>query len=139
MGAAAFGWGIYSLLGRSAKEPLGETAGSFIMAAPVALLAWVAWGSNTSITAAGWGLAITSGVVTSGLGYALWYAVLPSLDRAVAGLAQLSVPLIAVAGGAVFLAEEVTLRAALAGLVIIAGVAIGVLAPSGQSAPADRK
>ena len=139
MAAAAVGWGAYSLLGRSAKEPLGETAGSFLLAAPAAILVWALWGGQTEVTLTGWALAITSGVVTSGLGYALWYAVLPSLDRAVAGLAQLSVPLIAVAGGAIFLAEEVTLRAVLAGLVIIAGVAIGVLAPTAQSVLKDRR
>jgi drug/metabolite transporter (DMT)-like permease len=53
-------------------------------------------------------LAVLSGAVTSGLGYALWYAVLPRLEASVSGLVQLSVPVIAMAGGVLLLNEAVT-------------------------------
>ena len=133
MASASVGWGIYSLLGRGASAPLGETAGSFLMAAPVTALVWLFSSDPTGVTAAGWGLAVLSGVVTSGLGYALWYSVLPRLDRSVAGLAQLSVPVIAVIGGAVLLGEAVTVRAVLAGALVLAGVAVGTMAARGKS------
>ncbi|MDU8944738.1 DMT family transporter [Ovoidimarina sediminis] len=128
MSFAALGWGIYSLLGSGVSEPLGETAGSFLVAAPVTVLVWMLSGEATGVTQLGWALAVVSGVVTSGLGYALWYSVLPKLDRSVAGLAQLSVPVIAVIGGALILGEDVTLRAVLAGTLVLAGVALGTLA-----------
>lgn len=128
MVAAGIGWGAYSLIGRGATAPLGETAASFVAAAPVAAAVWALSGGGEWPSAAGWTLAILSGVVTSGLGYTLWYAVLPRLDTAVAGLAQLTVPVIAVTGGAAFLGEELTARIAAAGMLVLGGVAFGIVA-----------
>ena len=139
MVAAGVGWGIYSLIGRGAVAPLGETAGSFLCAAPLSLAIWAISGEGLAVTPAGWALAVTSGVVTSGLGYALWYAVLPRLDASVAGLSQLTVPVIAVIGGILLLGESLTLRATLAAALVLGGVAFGIFAASGRSAPAGRK
>ncbi|MEM6387632.1 MAG: DMT family transporter [Pseudomonadota bacterium] len=125
MALAGFGWGIYSLVGRRAADPLEETAANFICAAPVALLVWLVWADG--ITVSGALLAVLSGAVTSGLGYALWYSILPRLDASIAALAQLTVPVIAVAGGVILLSEPVTLRLLLASAVILGGVALGVL------------
>jgi drug/metabolite transporter (DMT)-like permease len=61
--------------------------------------------------------------VTSGLGYALWYAVLPALGAGRAAVAQLTVPLIAAAGGAVMMGEAVGWRFAVAALLVLGGVA----------------
>jgi len=79
-------------------------------------------------------MAVTSGAVTSGLGYAIWYTALKDLAASIAGIAQLSVPAIAAIGGVVFLAEPITLRFALASSAILAGVALATLA-----APRQRK
>ena len=88
-------------------------------------LVGLAWGlSPTGVT-----LAIVSGVVTSGLGYALWYAVLPSLGAAIGALTQLSVPIIAMAGGMVFLGEVLTWRFVGASVLVLGGIAFGILAP----------
>ncbi len=125
MAAAALGWGIYSLVGRGATDPLAETGANFICAAPLALLVWVILPDN--MTATGAMLAILSGAVTSGLGYALWYSVLPRLDASVAALAQLTVPVIAVLGGVVLLGEVATPRLVFACLVVLGGVAFGVV------------
>jgi drug/metabolite transporter (DMT)-like permease len=72
----------------------------------------------------GLALAVLSGAVTSGLGYALWYALLPSLGAARAAVAQLTVPLIAAAGGAVLLAEVPGWRFAVAAVLVLGGVAL---------------
>ena len=72
-------------------------------------------------------LAVVSGAVTSGLGYALWYTVLPRLPGSVAAVAQLTVPLIAMAGGMAFLAEPLTLRFSLAALLVLGGVAVSIV------------
>ena len=125
MAAAALGWGIYSLVGRQATDPLAETGANFICAAPLALMVWVFIPDN--MTAAGALLAILSGAATSGLGYALWYSVLPRLDAAVAALAQLTVPVIAVLGGIVLLGEAATTRLIFASIVVLGGVAFGVV------------
>ncbi len=123
--AAGLGWGLYSLVGRGATDPLGETAANFLCATPFAVLVWLVWPDG--VTARGVVLAIVSGAITSGLGYALWYSILPRLDASAAALAQLTVPVIAVAGGVVLLSEPLTLRLLLASAVILGGVAFGIL------------
>lgn len=125
MASAGLGWGIYSLVGRGATDPLGETAANFICAAPAALLLWLLVPDGLSLSGAM--LAIVSGALTSGLGYALWYNVLPKLDASVAALAQLTVPVIAVAGGVLFLTEALTFRLAAASFIILGGVAFGIM------------
>ena len=77
-----------------------------------------------SMTWQGAGLAVLSGAVMSGLGYALWYAVLPALGAGRAAVAQLSVPVIAILGGVVFLGESLSGLALLASAIVLAGVAL---------------
>lgn len=126
MAAAAIGWGIYSLAGRRVKDPLAETAANFICATPIALIIWL-WAQD-GLSASGVSLAIASGAITSALGYALWYSLLPRLDTTVAALAQLTVPVITILGGTLFLAELPTLKLILASTLVLGGVAFGVVA-----------
>ena len=133
MAAAAVGWGLYSLAGQRAGAPLPATAANFVLAVPVMTLAWAAaaWlGGDLRITAAGLALAGLSGAVTSGLGYALWYAVLPRLRATTAALAQLSVPVVAVLSGAALLGETVGPRLLLASALVLGGIAIALLGPA---------
>jgi len=127
--AAAFGWGVYSLAGRGAKDPLAETAANFVLAAPLCALPLIVLPFADKASAAGVALAVLAGAITSGLGYALWYAVLPRLGASTAGLVQLSVPVIAALGGVVLLSEDLTLRLVGAGALVIGGIAYGLLAP----------
>lgn len=128
MVAAALGWGMYSLIGRRAGDPLLATARNFALAAPAGLLVWAMLPDAVSWRGAG--LAIVSGMVTSGLGYALWYRVLPGLPAAVAAIAQLSVPVIAMAGGLAFLGEVPDLRFVLAAGLVMAGVVVSLYSPA---------
>ena len=94
MGFAAIGWGVFSLMGRKVTDPLLATQTSFLWALPlVALIAFVIPDAE-ALTTSGVLLAILSGAVTSGLGYYLWYSILPKLDTVVASTAQLTVPAI---------------------------------------------
>ena len=121
---AALGWGIYSLLGAGAADPLGATARNFLWATPLGLLpAFFMWDGMSPIGAF---LAVLSGAVTSGLGYALWYRVLPELPASVAAVAQLTVPIIAMAGGIVFIGEEMTWRFLVAALMVLGGVVLSL-------------
>jgi drug/metabolite transporter (DMT)-like permease len=125
MTAAGIGWGIYSLAGRGAGDALAATAGNFALALPFGLLAaWAIGADPATATAGGVALAVLSGAVTSGLGYALWYRILPRLGAGRAGVAQLTVPLIAAAGGALFMAESAGLAFALAAVLVLGGVAL---------------
>lgn len=128
MAAAGIGWGIYSLSGRGSTAPIPDTAASFVLAAPLVVLAWGASGEGLDLAPMGVVYGVISGVVMSGLGYALWYSVLPRLGASVAALAQLTVPVIAVAGGALFLGEAVDLRTVLSAALVVGGVALGIAA-----------
>lgn len=126
MVAAGVGWGAYSLAGQGAQDATQSTAMNFILAAPFGLLAL--WGvGGQSVTVQGFALAVVSGAVTSGLGYALWYAVIPHLGASRAAVAQLTVPVIAMGGGIVFLSEEVTLRFAVCSVLVLGGVALSLV------------
>jgi drug/metabolite transporter (DMT)-like permease len=122
--AAALGWGLYSLRGRSLRDPLADTAWNFIWAVPAG--AALFWALPDAMTARGAALAIASGAITSGLGYALWYRLLPQITASTAALAQLTVPVMALAGGAALLGEPLTLRFALALAFVLGGVALGL-------------
>ena len=132
--AAGAAWGIYSLRGRGAGDPTRVTAGNFLFSVPFAgVLGAVSLGSSHFD---GWGLgyAVASGALTSGIGYAIWYAVLPSYKAANAATIQLSVPVIAAFGGIVFLGESMTLRLALASVAILGGIALVILHPQQPTA-----
>ena len=129
MGAAAIGWGLYSLIGRGSADPLGDTGAAFVWAVVLGFVAVLVQTGGSTVNDATWpgmGLAVISGAVTSGLGYALWYHVLPRIGASVAGLVQLSVPVIAGLGGALLLAEMPTLGMALAGAVVLGGIGWGL-------------
>ena len=124
---AGVSWGIYSLRGKGAGDPTRVTAGNFIRAVPVALVLSAAMSGGASVDAAGLGYAVLSGALASGIGYAIWYTALPWLKATNAATVQLSVPVIAAAGGIVFLGEPVTVRLALASAAILGGVALVIL------------
>jgi drug/metabolite transporter (DMT)-like permease len=127
MTVAGAAWGAFSLLGRRAGAPLPRMASAFALAAPLGLAMWALWPGEPAPSARGAALAALSGAVTSGCGYAIWYAVLPHLRASVAAVAQTAVPLIALAGGAAFLGETAGWRFAAASALIIGGVAAATL------------
>lgn len=128
MATAGVGWGIYSLAGGGNTDALAGTAVNFVLAVPVMTLFWAGMGAAPLIGPGVW-LAVVSGAVTSGLGYALWYAILPGLGAQRAAVAQLTVPVIAAAGGALLLGEGLGWRFMLAALLVLGGVALASLRP----------
>ena len=126
MAGAGVGWGVYTLLGRGQSDALGATAGNFGYCIPVAAVAmWAAGGGPLSV----WGVttAIIAGSLTSGLGYALWYRILPAIPSTIAGIAQLSVPVIALLAGVLLLDEPLTGRLVVASALVLGGVAISLI------------
>ncbi|MCA0871587.1 DMT family transporter [Seohaeicola saemankumensis] len=122
MAAAGIGWGFYTLAGRKEADPLAATAANFLLALPPVLAALFLFGNVSTLAPAGVVLAVLSGAVTSGLGYALWYSLLPRLEPSFAAVIQLSVPVIAVVGGVVLLGETVGLRFALGAVLVLGGI-----------------
>ncbi len=130
-------WGIYSLLGKGAGAPLHVTAGNFARAALPTLVFSVLCFGRMHVDKQGAMLALASGALTSGLGYAIWYAVLPQLKASQAATAQLSVPVIAAFGAVPLLGEVLTLRLVLAALAVLGGIAL-VIHPRSAVTPAGR-
>jgi drug/metabolite transporter (DMT)-like permease len=130
--AAGVSWGIYSLRGRGVNDATHETAGNFVRAIPFALLASIVFLPSMQIDLPGTGYAVASGALASGLGYAIWYAVLPSMKATSAATVQLTVPALAAVGGVIFLSESVTLRLWLASAAILGGVAIYIFSKSSR-------
>lgn len=127
MAAAGAGWGVYSIAGRRATDPTAATAANFLFATPLVVIAALLASGAEPVAAAGVGFALVSGMVTSALGYALWYAILPQVGAARAAVAQLTVPLIAAAGGAAILGEMPGPRLATSAVLVLGGVALSLL------------
>jgi drug/metabolite transporter (DMT)-like permease len=126
---AGASWGGYSLLGRRRSEhPLAATSDNFIRTLPLAALLSATTLGAAKISLEGAVLAVISGAVTSGLVYAVWYTALPGLSATRAAIVQLAVPVLAVAGGVVVLSEVLTARLAVAGCLVLGGVALAVTA-----------
>lgn len=131
--AAGVAWGVYSIRGKGAGDPTRVTAGNFLRASVFTLLLSALSMSQSMsgqhLDRAGVGYAIASGAITSGLGYAIWYSVVPALKATNAATIQLSVPVIAAIGGIALLGEAVTLRVVLASLAILGGIGLVILGP----------
>ncbi|RYE72935.1 MAG: EamA family transporter [Hyphomicrobiales bacterium] len=108
MAVAGFAWAAYTLIGRGSAAPLADTAGNFVRTVPVALLLIIAGSLGHALSLPAIGYAVASGVVASGLGYAVWYTALPHLTRTRAAIVQLTVPAIAGAGGVLLIGEPLT-------------------------------
>ncbi|MFO7683121.1 MAG: DMT family transporter [Chloroflexota bacterium] len=124
---AGVAWGIYSLRGKGAGDPTRVTAGNFLRAVPIAVALCMTVLNGLTVDTAGFWYAVASGALTSGMGYAIWYTVLPALKATNAATVQLSVPVIAAAGGVVILGEPITLRLVLASVAILGGIALVIL------------
>jgi drug/metabolite transporter (DMT)-like permease len=121
---AGCAWGVYSLAGRGATNALAANARSFVWAVPLALAVNLATFASLKVSARGLILAIVSGGITSGLGYAIWYRALRGLTATQAAILQLCVPIIAAAGAVVVLHESVNPRLAVSSAAVIGGVAL---------------
>lgn len=129
MSIAGVGWGLYSIYGKSERRPLISTTGNFVKALPLCLPIVVVALARGTADADGFVIAAAAGSLTTGLGYIVWYAVLPSLRSLSAALVQLSVPVIAAVGGLLLLAETPDLRLVLCGSAILGGIGFATAWP----------
>ena len=124
MAVAGASWAVYTLIGRTATDPLAANARSFLWSSPLALAVSCATYTSATATPSGIACALTSGAVTSGIGYALWYRALPDMSVTQAAIAQLTVPVIAALGGVAFLGEHLSARLVASGACVLGGVGL---------------
>jgi len=127
MAVAGIAWGIYSLRGRGAGDPVAVTAATFVRALPFALIVSLLTLSHLHMSARGAWIAVASGSLASGIGYIIWYAALKGLTTTRASIVQLAAPVLSAIGGIVFLSEAFTARLAIAGSLILGGIATAIL------------
>ena len=134
MSVAGVAWGVYSLRGGKSRAPLLATGANFALGVPLALGALIAALLFTTLHVSLRGVlyALASGALASGLGYSLWYLVLPRLGAVRAALVQLLVPVLAGMAGVLLLDEPVTTRLVVAGPLILGGVGFAVLGRAGR-------
>ncbi|WP_037504193.1 DMT family transporter [Sphingomonas jaspsi] len=122
MAGAGVAWGFYTLAGRAGGNPTARTARNFALASVLAAPLLIVDGPVP--TNSGIALAVLAGVVTSALGYVLWYRVAPRLPLATVAAVQLATPIAAALGAAVLLAEPLSLRFAVAAAAVLGGIAL---------------
>ena len=127
---ASLGWGMYSISGRQSKDPIASTMSNFIFTIPIVSVVLILYPDSINFTYNGILLAIFSGAIMSALGYSLWYAILPLLERPVASLVQLFVPVIALILGMIILDEKLTYLSFFSSLLIIGGISLGIFSDS---------
>ena len=124
---AGVAWAIYSLRGKKATDAINVTTGNFMLATVFTLGLSLTLISKVSIDTLGMLLAATSGAITSGVGYVVWYAALKRLTINNAAVVQLSVPIIAAIGGAIFLNDVITLRLIIASITTLSGIGLALM------------
>lgn len=132
MTLAGISWGMYTWRGKVSTKPLFATTSNFVRTLPMLLVILLiiyisAEPTTTKPQSEGIVLAVTSGAIMSGLGYAIWYAVLPYLSASSAAVLQLLVPIIATIGGVTFANESITLHLIIATLSVLGGVLLVIL------------
>ena len=127
--SAGVAWGIYSVRGKVAGDAIAVTTGNFVRAVLLVAAGSLVLISHAHIDVAGIVYAIISGAITSGLGYVIWYSALSGLRATSAATVQLSVPVLAAAGGILLLGEPVTLLYVLASIAVLGGIALVLVTP----------
>jgi drug/metabolite transporter (DMT)-like permease len=126
MAVAGIAWGLYSLRGRGAINPMAVTAGNFARTVPMVVCTAAFFLASLSLSPRGILWAVLSGSLSSGVGYVIWYAALRGLSATQAATVQLAVPLLAAVGGVLLLSEDVSVRLVVSGVVIIGGLGLAV-------------
>jgi drug/metabolite transporter (DMT)-like permease len=138
MASAGIAWGVYSLRGRGATDPIGVTTDNFLRTVPFAVALILLWLSTLAITPMGFLWAAVSGSITSGLGYVLWYAALPRLTATRAATVQLAPAPLAALGGVIVLSEAISVRLVISTVVILGGIGLAVSRPKIAAKPQEQ-
>jgi drug/metabolite transporter (DMT)-like permease len=117
-------WAGYTLAGKHSKNAKLDTTQNFIISLLFIILLLPAYAIfiQFNITPKGLIYAVASGSITSGIGYWIWYSVLPKLSISSAAVLQLLVPILAALGGFIWTGETITGSFILACLLILTGI-----------------
>ncbi|NEZ04925.1 DMT family transporter [Wenzhouxiangella sp. XN201] len=122
--AAGCAWGIYTLRAKGAGDPTRVTAANFARASLPAVGLGLIFAGDVSWDSQGLALAVASGALASGMGYAVWYTVLKHIGTHTAAVSQLTVPVITAIAGVLLLSEPLSWPTVVGGACILGGIAL---------------
>jgi len=131
MTVAGISWGVYSIRGRGATNPLAITTDNFLRSVPLVLGVSLVLLQMVQFSPKGVLLAVASGALASGVGYVIWYAALRRLTTTRAAAVQLSVPVLAALGGVIFLSEQISIRLLISSITILGGLGLVLVGRTG--------
>ena len=138
LAATGAAWGLYTAAGRGAGDPRRASTDNFTVLG-LALLPLLAGGlaAGGPVTAEGlvWGVVMGAG--TTAVAYVAWYACQRALSGAQAGLVQLAIPVLTTLGAVLLLGEQLSLRLAVAALLVGTGMVLGQALPPARTAPEE--
>ncbi|MFT7315323.1 MAG: drug/metabolite transporter (DMT)-like permease [Paraglaciecola sp.] len=117
-------WALYTLQGRTSMNPVGDTAYNFLRTSPFVIILMAVTFQDAHLSQQGVLLAVLSGAIASGAGYAVWYIALQGLSITQAAVIQLFVPVIAAIGGVLFANEIISLRLVVSSVMVLGGILI---------------
>jgi len=120
-------WAFYSILGKKSFDALGNSTDNFIKASLYIIVFYFIFEvGSLHVTAEGFLLAITSGGITSALGYLIWYHVVPDMKIMTASVIQLFIPILTIALSVVFLNELLTFELIISTIVVTFGILLTI-------------
>lgn len=132
MAISGVAWALYTVVGQGSSQALLDTKTNFVFSIPMVVvlaIVCVLLGVVPNASTKGILLAVASGAISSGVGYTIWYAVLPKLATTVAAVIQLTVPVIAAVLGLLLVNEIPTTHLIISGMIILLGVFLVIVAP----------
>lgn len=124
---AGISWALYTLAGQQSINPLADTSFNFLKTLPLVAILSLVMFKQSQLDSQGVILAITSGALTSGIGYAIWYSAVKGLSGVQAAVVQLLVPILATFGGVLFAQETITERLIVSTLLILGGILLVII------------
>ena len=115
-------WAVYSVIGKSSINALLNTTDNFFKATIFAIIFMLFFINEFKFDLYTSFLAILSGSITSGLGYLIWYEVLPKIQITTASVLQLIVPILAIFLSVIILDEKFSLELAISTFIILFGI-----------------
>lgn len=119
-------WAFYTILGKKSKDAFLNTKDNFLKASVFTIIFALIFVQNITFDSYTLFLAIFSGVVTSALGYVIWYTVLPKMQILTASILQLLAPVIAIVLSILFLNESLNFELLVSSFVILFGIFIAL-------------
>ena len=119
-------WAIYTVIGKSSTNALFNTTDNFFKASIFVVLFTIFFIDSLKLDFYTSILAISSGAITSALGYLIWYEILPKMQIITASVLQLIVPILAIFLSVIILDEVLGFELLISTFAILFGIFIAL-------------